>query len=369
MLRDIQVSIGRTGRATPFAVLEPVFVGGSTVGMATLHNEDQVRAKDVRPGDTVIVRKAGDVIPEVVGPVLSMRPKGTEPWMFPTTCPALRQHARAAGGRGRHPLRQPGVPVPARPAGHLLRVARRDGHRGPRRAHRRPADVGDGARRRRRRPLRRSPRSSCSTLEGFAAISADKLLAAHRRARGPGRCRGCSRRSASSTSARRRRRRWPPHFGTLDAVMAAPAEELAAVEGSARSSPRRSPRGSRCEPNRAFIEKLRAAGVDFGVARAASSRRRRRCSPARRSSCRARSTGFTREGADGGDRRPRRHEPGQRQRQDVRPRRRRQPRRQQGHQGREGRRADHRRSRLRPAPRDRRALRLSRAVRRLNVQV
>ena len=74
LLRDIQVSIGRTGRATPFAVLEPVFVGGSTVGVATLHNEDQVRAKDVRPGDTVIVRKAGDVIPEVVGPVLSMRP-------------------------------------------------------------------------------------------------------------------------------------------------------------------------------------------------------------------------------------------------------------------------------------------------------
>ncbi len=67
-LLDIMVSIGRTGRATPFARLEPVFVGGSTVGVATLHNEDQVAAKDVRPGDLVIVRKAGDVIPEVVGP-------------------------------------------------------------------------------------------------------------------------------------------------------------------------------------------------------------------------------------------------------------------------------------------------------------
>ena len=87
VLRDIQVSIGRTGRATPFAVLEPVFVGGSTVGMATLHNADQVRAKDVRPGDTVIVRKAGDVIPEVVGPVPGERPVGREPWVFPTTCP------------------------------------------------------------------------------------------------------------------------------------------------------------------------------------------------------------------------------------------------------------------------------------------
>jgi len=87
MLRDIMVSVGRTGRATPFAVLEPVFVGGSTVGMATLHNQDQVAVKDVRPGDTVVVRKAGDVIPEVVGPVLSLRPKGSKPWVFPTHCP------------------------------------------------------------------------------------------------------------------------------------------------------------------------------------------------------------------------------------------------------------------------------------------
>lgn len=87
-LRDIHVSVGRTGRATPFAVLEPVFVGGSTVGMATLHNEDQVAAKDVRPGDTVVVRKAGDVIPEVVGPVLEARPPGLEPWVFPDVCPS-----------------------------------------------------------------------------------------------------------------------------------------------------------------------------------------------------------------------------------------------------------------------------------------
>jgi DNA ligase (NAD+) len=87
LLRDIMVSVGRTGRATPFAVLEPVFVGGSTVGMATLHNQDQVAVKDVRPGDTVVVRKAGDVIPEVVGPVLSLRPEGSRPWVFPTHCP------------------------------------------------------------------------------------------------------------------------------------------------------------------------------------------------------------------------------------------------------------------------------------------
>ncbi len=87
LLRDIMVSIGRSGKATPFAVLEPVRVGGSTVGLATLHNEDQVRAKDVRPGDTVIVRKAGDVIPEVVGPVLSLRKPDSQPWQFPRICP------------------------------------------------------------------------------------------------------------------------------------------------------------------------------------------------------------------------------------------------------------------------------------------
>jgi DNA ligase (NAD+) len=90
-LLDIMVSIGRTGKATPFAVLEPVFVGGSTVQMSTLHNQDQVAAKDVRPGDTVIVRKAGDVIPEVVGPVLAERPKGLKPWRFPKACPVCAQ--------------------------------------------------------------------------------------------------------------------------------------------------------------------------------------------------------------------------------------------------------------------------------------
>ncbi len=87
LLRDIAVNVGRTGAVTPFAVLEPVFVAGSTLSLATLHNEDDIARKDVRVGDTVIVRKAGDVIPEVVGPVLAKRKEGARKWKPPTHCP------------------------------------------------------------------------------------------------------------------------------------------------------------------------------------------------------------------------------------------------------------------------------------------
>ncbi len=87
LLLGIDVQVGRTGAITPVARLKPVFVGGVTVTNATLHNEDEIRRKDVRVGDTVIVRRAGDVIPEVVGPVPELRPEGTELFVTPATCP------------------------------------------------------------------------------------------------------------------------------------------------------------------------------------------------------------------------------------------------------------------------------------------
>ena len=86
-LKDIAVSIGRTGRATPFAVLEPVFVSGSTVSMATLHNQHEVKRKGVMIGDTVVVRKAGEIIPEVLGPVADLRDGTEREFVFPDTCP------------------------------------------------------------------------------------------------------------------------------------------------------------------------------------------------------------------------------------------------------------------------------------------
>ena len=87
-LLSIEVNTGRTGRVTPFGVMEPTRVAGSTVERATLHNAHEVKRKDVRPGDTVVLRKAGDVIPEIVGPVLALRPEGLAEWVMPTECPS-----------------------------------------------------------------------------------------------------------------------------------------------------------------------------------------------------------------------------------------------------------------------------------------
>ena len=87
VVQAIDIQVGRTGKLTPVAKLAPVFVGGVTVTNATLHNEDEVRRKDVRVGDAVVVRRAGDVIPEVVSVVMDRRPRGTEPFTMPTTCP------------------------------------------------------------------------------------------------------------------------------------------------------------------------------------------------------------------------------------------------------------------------------------------
>ncbi len=101
VMRDIMITVGRQGTLTPTAVLEPVTVGGVVVQRATLHNEDEIQRKDVRKGDTVIVQRAGDVIPQIVGVVLERRPKDAEPYRFPERCPicdslAVREPGMAA---------------------------------------------------------------------------------------------------------------------------------------------------------------------------------------------------------------------------------------------------------------------------------
>jgi DNA ligase (NAD+) len=262
LLRNIQVSVGRTGRATPFAVLEPVFVGGSTVGMATLHNQDQVRLKDVRPGDTVVVRKAGDVIPEVVGPVLSLRPVDCPPWEFPTTCPCpLGTELVRPEGEADTRCIEPDCPYQRdqRIIYFASRGAMDIEGLGDQTVFQLSdaglvADPGD---------VYALTREQLMGLEKWGATKAENLLAAIEGSKSRPLpkvltslgCRGLGP-SASEALARR--------FGTLDAIANASEAELSTTDGVGPTIAASIVRWFSREPNRVFVEKMRAAGVDFG---------------------------------------------------------------------------------------------------------
>ena len=124
VVRDIQVYVGRTGKFTPVAHLDPVPLAGSTVGRATLHNEEEVARKDVRVGDTVLIEKGGDVIPKVVKVVEGKRPAGTAPWSPPESCPVCG--ARAVKPEGEVDRRCPNASCPAQVEQRLRHFARRD---------------------------------------------------------------------------------------------------------------------------------------------------------------------------------------------------------------------------------------------------
>ena len=260
-LLEIRVAIGRTGRATPFAVLEPVFVGGVTVGKATLHNRDQVAAKDVRPGDTVVVRRAGDVIPEVVGPVLAERRKGLRQWRFPPACPVcgeplVRLEAEAD-------TFCVNVTCPARAVGAIFHFASRGAMDieglGEQRIQE-FASLGwlpDVA------GIYDLPWDEVTALEGFGELSVRNLRTAIEGSRSRPLDRllvGLNIRHLGPTGAQALARA----LGHLDVIIAAPSEELAAVEGIGPTIAQAVRAWFDDDTNLKVIERLRVAGVDFG---------------------------------------------------------------------------------------------------------
>jgi DNA ligase (NAD+) len=262
LLRQIMVSIGRTGKATPFAMLEPVFVGGSTVGVSTLHNEDQVAAKDVREGDTVVVRKAGDVIPEVVGPVLGLRKRGARKWKFPTECPVC-------GGplvrlEGESDTFCTNLDCPAQVAGRIEHFASRgamdiEGF-GEQRSHLFTTldpplvrDVGD---------IYTIDWDRVRALEGFGEIAVRNLqeaIGASKERPLANLLVGLNIRHLGGTMSQLLAR----GLGSLDAIMEADEEALAAVDGVGPIIARSVAQFFASDANREVVEKLRAAGLNF----------------------------------------------------------------------------------------------------------
>ncbi|HET9060440.1 MAG TPA: NAD-dependent DNA ligase LigA [Acidimicrobiales bacterium] len=260
LLKDIMVSIGRTGKATPFAVLEPVVVGGARVSLATLHNEDQVKAKDVRPGDTVVVRRAGDVIPEVRGPVLALRPTGLPEWHFPGTCPVCGSPLQRLEGEADTYCMN--VECPGQQVQRISHFASRSamdieglGERTVSLFCREGllADVAD---------IYSLDFERVSEFEGFGPLSVANLSGAINASKSrplPNLLVGLSIRHLGANTSQLIAR----HFGHLDAILASSEEEIAAIEGVGEVIASSVVRFFSLPRNRQVIERLRAAGVNF----------------------------------------------------------------------------------------------------------
>jgi len=259
LLREIAVHTGRTGKVTPFAMLEPVYVGGVTVTTATLHNEDEVARKDVRKGDTVIVRRAGDVIPEVVGPVPAKRRKGARRWKFPRKCPSCAAALVRAEGEAdwRCPNRRG---CPSQGLEWLAHFASRGAmdidHLGYQTGHalmdqgwvEDPADIY------------RLSEEQLAGLPGFKEKSIANLLDAIEASRDRPLWRllvGLNIRHVGTHVARLIAGAFP----SVDAIAAASIEELEAVEGLGPGIARSVHEWFEDPENRELLEKLRAAGV------------------------------------------------------------------------------------------------------------
>ncbi|MDH2049150.1 NAD-dependent DNA ligase LigA [Achromobacter marplatensis] len=259
-LLDIEVQVGRTGAITPVARLKPVFVGGVTVTNATLHNEDEIRRKDVRIGDTVIVRRAGDVIPEVLGPVLEKRPDDAREFVMPTACPVC--------GSAIERLEDETI---ARCTGGLFCGAQRKQtlwHAASRKAldieglgEKLVDQLVDSGRVKTLADLYSLRPLELVGLDRMGQKSADNLVAAIEKAREPGLGRllfALGIRHVGETTARDVAR----HFGSIDAIMDADEEALSSVPDVGPVVAASIRRFFAEQHNRDVIEQLKAQGVN-----------------------------------------------------------------------------------------------------------
>ncbi len=259
VLREISVNVGRTGAVTPFAVLEPVFVGGVTVSLATLHNEGEVHRKDVRPGDTVIVRRAGDVIPEVVGPVLSKRRKGARRWHMPKTCPFCGNPIVLAEGEAKAKCTG-GFECPSRLREYLAHFVSRGGMDIEGLGYRtvdfllREGTITDPA------DIFTLTEEDLIDHEGWGEVSVGNLLAAIEAAKDRSLARLLTALGidlVGGTVARLLAAR----FRSLDRIMAADEDEITTIEGIGPEIARSVMTWSAEAENEQLVEKLRIAGV------------------------------------------------------------------------------------------------------------
>ncbi len=260
-LLAIKINVGRTGAVTPYAVLDPVFVGGVTVTNATLHNESDIHRRNVRPGDTVIVRRAGDVIPEIVGPVLSRRSEGVAEWQMPDVCPFCGHPIVLADGDAKAKCTG-GYACPSRLREHLAHFAGRGAMDIEGLGYKRvdlllteglvndPADV-----------FSLQP-DDLLGREGWGETSVANLLGAIDDAKDRDVARlitGLGIDHVGSTVARVLTRR----FGSIDAIMAASDDDITEIDGIGPEIAGSVVRWFADEDNAALIEKFRAVGLRF----------------------------------------------------------------------------------------------------------
>ena len=259
MLQRIEVNIGRTGAATPFAVLEPTVVAGSTISMATLHNPDDIVRKDIRPGERVIIEKAGDVIPRVVGPADPDAAERPARWVMPTTCPVCGSPLQKPDDEAVWRCENSSCPSKLRRG--LEHFASRGAMNIEGMGESLVGQLCDkraGSQLRRRLRARRRRRSKASSAW---ARSRPPSCWRDREVEGQRRCGGCSTAWASATSASAARRCWPITSARSRRSTGARSNSCSGCAKSGRCWRRRCGAGSTSRRIASLIEGFREAGV------------------------------------------------------------------------------------------------------------